>query len=145
DWSHFTWTDREIAIGAACYFIAGLGGAVLAITRLFLPLFARRPRIGYGLATPVLAVDVRPRFEDFHALHARATVRAAKTATVITLLFGVTIFILLEHPTLRHEGIPLRVGLMGFGVVLLAKALIPLLRSGVSRSKWWSIIRWKLF
>jgi hypothetical protein len=145
NWSHFTWTDRELAIGAACYFTAGLGGAVLAVTRLFLPPFARRPMIGYDRAAPLLAVDVRPSFEDFHALHARASVRAARTAILVTLLCGIALFVLLEHPTLRHEGVPLRVGLTAFALIIAAKVLLPLISSAVSRSKWWSILCWYLF
>jgi hypothetical protein len=142
---YYTWTDREILIGAVCYFVAGLGGLVLVVTRLILPFFARRPRIGYGAATPVLAVDVLPRFEDFHALHALASARAARTATLFTLAAGLVIFLLVEQPTWRNEGVPLRVGLTIFGAALVIKALFPLVRSAFSRSRWCCRLRWSLF
>jgi hypothetical protein len=145
DWSHFSWTDREIYIGAACYMTCGLAGLLLAFTRLILPAFARRPQIGYGVAAPLLAVYVQPRFDDFHTLNAMATTRTAITKTIITLLGGVVIFVLLEHPNLRHEGIPLRVGMITCGTILLAKAIVPILRALFSRSRLWSKLRWSLY
>src|SRR4051794_8351773 len=48
-WSHYSWTDRELMIGSVCWMTAGLGGLILALTRLLLPMFATRPRIADGV------------------------------------------------------------------------------------------------
>src|SRR5690349_12262189 len=92
DWSHFTWTDREIQIGAWCYFVCGLAGLILAITRLLLPRFARRPRIGEPGDMPLFVFDVIPRYEDFRSLQSAATIRAANLNAVLWIAGGVIVF-----------------------------------------------------
>jgi hypothetical protein len=141
-WSHFTWTDRELLIGAGCYFTAGLAGLVLAVTRLLLPLFARTPMIGYDVAAPLMAVDVEPRFEDFHVLSKAMAARGAKKKILFTMLFGVVFFIMLEHPLLRRRGIPFHVAAYGVGCLLIVRALFVLVRSLFARTRWWSTVRW---
>jgi hypothetical protein len=145
-WSHFTWTDREIYIGAACYFVVGLAGLLLAVTRLLLPMFGRSARIGYDVARPLMMIDVpRPRFEDFHALGAATAARAAWSRAFVTLFFGAIIFIIWTHPMTRHEGVPFKAALTTFAVAVAAKTVFPLVRTRLLTTRWGARLRWELF
>ena len=141
-WSKFTWTDRELMIGAACYFVAGCGGLVLAVTRLFLPMLAKPSLIGYDVAAPLMAIDVEPKFEDFHKLASAVTVRRAKMKILRTVLFGVVFFIMLEHPLLRRQGVPFIRAAYGLCSVLALRAIVLFVRSLVARTRWASTLRW---
>jgi hypothetical protein len=145
-WSHFTWTDREIFIGAACYYVCGLAGLVLVITRLIVPLFARSPAIGYDVAPPVMLIDVpRPRFEDFYALGAATTSRAAWGRAGVTLFFGGVIWVIWTHPLTRHDGVPLQTAATLFAVGLAYRTLHPLVRTRLLLTRWGARLRWELF
>jgi hypothetical protein len=139
-----TWTDREILIGVACYFTVGLAGLVLVITRLIGPLFYRRVRIDYAQASPLMVFEVVPRYEDFLTLSQATIAKRTWTRLGITLLAGVIIFVMLEHPSMRHEGVSFGIALSIFGGIVLAEILMMLVKSYWSRSTFWLTARWKV-
>ena len=146
EWSRQSWTDQEIRIGAACYFVAGLGGLVLVVTRLVLPrLLARRPRIGDGLAPPLMSIPVVPDFKSFYAVRSRASARAADAAALSAVLAGAVIFILLIHPDWRRNGMTFKASVIAFSGTLVGlvghKYLIGRTAASIKPLFW---LRWKL-
>jgi hypothetical protein len=149
DFSKFTpadrWTDREILIGSWCYIGIGFAGAILFITRLILPMFARRPKIGDGATAPLFSFDVTPHFEHFHAFNALATARSAKIDAFIWLGGGAVMFIAIVHPQMRHDGKSFKTAVIAFGFVLLIRVVNKyLLRRILAGWRLWSLARWYL-
>ena len=144
DWSRQSWTDQEIRIGAACYFVAGLGGLVLVITRLVLPRFARRPRIADGLTPPLMSIPVVPDFKSFYAVRSRASARATDAAALFAVFAGAVIFILLIHPEWRRDGMTFKASVIAFSGTLAGlvghKYLIGRATASMKPLTW---VRWK--